>query len=92
MPAASYNRWARLPRALLCALQVMFQELKFKSEPLEWVYDGLSPALLGEVVACRKGTPLALALVFALAAQRLGLQATALCTHDQRPLGTQQGN
>jgi hypothetical protein len=64
---------------------------KFKYEPFEWVYDGLSPLLLPHVLARRKGAPLALALATAAAARRLGVPARLICAHDGEVLTTAQG-
>jgi hypothetical protein len=64
---------------------------KFKFEPLEWVYDGLSPLLLPHVLSRRKGIPLALALVVAGAARRLGLPTRLVCAHDGEVLTTAPG-
>jgi hypothetical protein len=38
-----------------------------------WVYNGMAPALLPDVLRTRYGAPLLLALVYSLAGQRLGL-------------------
>lgn len=53
----------------------IFSTLKMKHETVEWVYDGVSPGLLPEVLAKRKGVPFSLALVYYLVVQRLGIVA-----------------
>ena len=52
---------------------------RFRNAPVEWVYDGLAPLLLPEVLRRRKGVPLALALVLCCVARRLGVAAVLLC-------------
>ena len=51
---------------------------KLKYEPFEWVYDGLSPILLPDVLARRRGAPLALAAVAAAVGRRAGLPLVPL--------------
>jgi Transglutaminase-like superfamily len=53
--------------------QVLFQQRRFRQEPVEWVYDGLAPAMLPDVVTSGKGITLMMAIVFACVAQRLGV-------------------
>jgi len=55
---------------------LLYQHLKLKHEPIEWVYDGLAPLMLQEVLHRRKGAPLALALIAACLCTRLGVPAT----------------
>ena len=43
----------------------------FKEEPVEWVYTGLAPLLLRDVLASRKGVAASLALLASCAARRL---------------------
>lgn len=65
--------------------QVLFAgQLRFKHEPVEWVYDGLGPALLGRSLAARRGVPLSLALVYCGVAARLGLAAMPLLAASVR--------
>ena len=56
------------------ALQVVRQDLKFRQEPFEWVYDGLKPLLLDEVLTSQKGMHISLAAVYTATGRRLGLQ------------------
>ncbi|GBF98489.1 hypothetical protein Rsub_11699 [Raphidocelis subcapitata] len=80
------------PRQLEAVGKAMFgPPLKFKFEPFEWVYDGLSPALLPHVLDRRKGAPLALAMAAAGVARRLGVAAYPVCAHDAEVLGVQSG-
>jgi hypothetical protein len=61
-------------------------------EPVEWVYDGLAPALLPGALLARKGTPLIMALTCCLAGQRAGLHDTWLvCANDAQVPGTASG-
>ncbi|GLI68291.1 hypothetical protein VaNZ11_012652 [Volvox africanus] len=55
--------------------KVLFHQLKFRHEPVEWVYDGLAPALLPQVVKRRRGIPLSLAILYCCVARRLGVPA-----------------
>ncbi|GIL53826.1 hypothetical protein Vafri_9466 [Volvox africanus] len=55
--------------------KVLFHQLKFRHEPVEWVYDGLAPALLPQVVKRRRGIPLSLAILYCCVARRLGVSA-----------------
>ena len=43
----------------------------FKEEPVEWVYTGLGPLLLHDVLASRKGVAASLALLASCVARRL---------------------
>eukprot|EP00877_Chromochloris_zofingiensis_P009573 jgi/Chrzof1/486/Cz01g17160.t1 len=60
----------------------LFGTLRFKYEPVEWVYEGLSPLLLPDVLDRRTGIPLSLALVYAAVAERLGVPVELVCVHD----------
>eukprot|EP00873_Tetraselmis_striata_P041909 jgi/Tetstr1/462173/TSEL_007238.t1 len=61
---------------------VLFGKYKYKSLPVEWVYDGLSPLLLSEVVDNRSGIPLCIAILYQAVARRLNV-AAVLCQATQ---------
>ncbi len=73
--------------------QVMFTKapFKFKYEAVEWVYDGLAPMLLPDVLVRRKGIPLTLALVYCLLAQRLGVPTSLVCVNDAQAPSALEG-
>lgn len=71
--------------------QVLFEQAKLRNAPFEWVYDGLAPALLPRVLQRSKGMPLALALVAAGVARRLGMQAQLLCAPEGLQSSTASG-
>ena len=54
-------------------LQVLFRDKRLKQEPYEWVYDGLQPLMVSDVLRTGKGMALSLALIYAFVARRLGL-------------------
>jgi regulator of sirC expression with transglutaminase-like and TPR domain len=58
---------------------------------LEWVYDGLAPLMLPDVLRRRKGIPIALALAAAALARRLGAGARLVCARDAEVLTTEAG-
>lgn len=62
--------------------KVLFQQAKLRNAPFEWVYDGLAPALLPQVLQRSKGMPLSLALVAAAVGRRLGMQLQLLCAPE----------
>ncbi len=62
----------RLEQAAALA-DVLYRQQRFKFEPFEWVYEGLSPLLLPERMLRRKLAPVTLATVAAGVARRLGL-------------------
>jgi hypothetical protein len=76
---------------LTAALQVLFKQAKLRNAPFEWVYDGLAPALLPQVLARSKGMPLALALVVAAVARRLGVRMRLLCAPEAIQSSTASG-
>lgn len=76
---------------LTAALQVLFKQAKLRNAPFEWVYDGLAPALLPQVLARSKGMPLALALVAAAVARRLGVRMRLLCAPEAIQASTASG-
>ncbi|GLC36810.1 hypothetical protein PLESTB_000780600 [Pleodorina starrii] len=53
----------------------LFHQRRFKHEPVEWVYDGLAPALLPQVLRRQRGIPLSLAVLYCSVARRLGVPA-----------------
>jgi hypothetical protein len=71
--------------------QVLFKQAKLRNAPFEWVYDGLAPALLPQVLARSKGMPLALALVVAAVARRLGVRMRLLCAPEAIQSSTASG-
>ncbi|KAL4438524.1 hypothetical protein ABPG77_000172 [Micractinium sp. CCAP 211/92] len=62
----------RLEQAAALA-DALYRQQRFKFEPFEWVYEGLSPLLLPERLLRRKLAPVTLATVAAGVARRLGL-------------------
>ncbi|MEW5310833.1 MAG: hypothetical protein WDW38_002594 [Sanguina aurantia] len=53
--------------------KLMFKHHKMKHEPVEWLYDGVGPLLLPEVLETGKGVPLTLAIAHQSVARRLGV-------------------
>ena len=49
-------------------LQVLFEDLKFKERPFEWVYEGLQPLELPHVLKARVGPSLTLAALWSCVA------------------------
>ena len=49
-------------------LQVLFEDLKFKERPFEWVYEGLQPLELPHVLEARVGPSLTLAALWSCVA------------------------
>ena len=49
-------------------------KLRYRFEPFEWVYDGLKPLLLPDVLQTQKGMSLSLAALYCCVARRIGLQ------------------
>lgn len=76
---------------ILLAVQVLFQQAKLRNAPFEWVYDGLAPALLPQVLKRSKGMPLSLALVAAAVGRRLGMQLQLLCAPEGTGPSTASG-
>jgi hypothetical protein len=71
--------------------QVLFKQARLRNTPFEWVYDGLAPALLPQVLERSKGMPLSLALVAAAVARRLGVRMQLLCAPEGLAASTAQG-
>lgn len=60
--------------ACLAALSdILYTRERLKYEPYEWVYDGLAPIVLEDILRRRKGAPIALAIIAAGIAKRAGL-------------------
>jgi hypothetical protein len=59
-------------------LQVLYRQYKLRYEPFEWVYDGLKPLLLPNLLSRRKGAPLTLAAAAAAVGRRLGVPLVPL--------------
>lgn len=53
-------------------MQVLFEKHKFRQTPFEWVYDGLSPVLLHDVLESRKGLSIVLAMIYVIVAKPFG--------------------
>lgn len=51
----------------------IYVDMKYKYEPFEWLYEGLSPIAMSHVLHTRKGTPAALALCLSALGERIGL-------------------
>lgn len=68
---------------------VIYKQLKLRSEPFEWVYEGLQPLLIPEALGLshsnegnRKIAPAALAITITAVARRLGLPALPFSASD----------
>ncbi len=57
-------------------MQVLFEQHRFRQTPFEWVYDGLSPVLLADVLDSRKGLSIVLATIYVLVGTDVGLTLT----------------
>lgn len=53
--------------------QVLYEDTKLRADPFEWVYEGLAPMLLSDVLQRRSGAPAALAIAAAAVGRRVGL-------------------
>lgn len=51
----------------------MYRRLKYKYEPFEWLYEGLKPILMENVLYSKKGTPAALSLFLSAIGEKIGL-------------------
>ncbi|WIA13527.1 hypothetical protein OEZ85_007099 [Tetradesmus obliquus] len=72
--------------------QVLFQQQgRLRCDPFEWVYDGLAPLMLPQVLQTRKGIPLSLAVLAGAVARRLSMQLQLLCADDSQLPGTASG-
>ena len=72
-PATDLAHWTAAVKAVHMSLFV--DDKPFRYEPFEWVYDGLAPLLLPDVLRTRRGIPLSLAIMICSVARRLGLTA-----------------
>ena len=54
--------------------QVVHKKHRIRFEPFEWVYDGLKPLLLPDILQTRKGMSHSLAALYCCVARRAGLQ------------------
>ena len=57
----------------LSVLQTLFHKGRFRQEPYEWVYDGLKPLDMMDVLQTNKGISLTLAVSFLGIARHLGI-------------------
>lgn len=62
-----------LPGELVWLKQVLFEKHKFRQKPFEWVYDGLSPVLLQDVLESRSGLSILLATIYVSVAAHLNI-------------------
>lgn len=54
-------------------VDVLYRQNRLRYEPFEWVYEGLKPLLLEDVLKRRKGTPAALAMAAAAVGRAVGV-------------------
>jgi len=59
--------------ANLACLQTLFHKARFRQDPFEWVYEGLSPLDMLDVLTSGKGISLTLATTFAGVSRELGI-------------------
>ncbi len=64
--------------ANLACLQTLFHKARFRQDPFEWVYEGLSPLDMLDVLTSGKGISLTLATTFAGVARELGIPMSLL--------------
>jgi len=62
----------------LACLQTLFHKARFRQDPFEWVYEGLSPLDMLDVLTSGKGISLTLATTFAGVARELGIPMSLL--------------
>lgn len=62
-----------LRQQLEAVRQYLYRTLRLRHEPIEWLYDGLRPLLLGEALRHRKAAPLAMAVLGCVLGARVGL-------------------
>lgn len=65
--------------------EVLFRRHKYKSPPIEWVYDGFRPLLLSDVVLRRSGIPMSIAILYQSVARRLHLPVSLCQATDTGP-------
>ncbi|KAL0030415.1 hypothetical protein WJX79_003060 [Trebouxia sp. C0005] len=63
---------------LQCITQTLFHKARFRQDPFEWVYEGLSPLDMLDVLTSGKGISLTLATTFAGVARELGVPMSLL--------------
>ncbi|DBB12185.1 hypothetical protein WJX82_000627 [Trebouxia sp. C0006] len=63
---------------LQCITQTLFHKARFRQDPFEWVYEGLSPLDMLDVLTSGKGISLTLAITFAGVARELGIPVSLL--------------
>jgi hypothetical protein len=71
--AYRFNEGGNASACLAALSDILYTRERLKYEPYEWVYDGLAPILLEDVLRRRKGAPIALAIIAAGIARRAGL-------------------
>ena len=71
-------------------MQRLFHKGRFRQEPYEWVYDGLKPLDIMDVLQTQKGISLSLSVIFLGVARQLGIPMSmvpipegTLCPHRQ---------
>lgn len=75
------------PNSLVSRVQVLYGRYRYRYRPFEWVYEGLKPLLLPDVLRRRRGAPLSLAVLVAAVGRRVGLALTPIPAADPLPLG-----
>jgi hypothetical protein len=63
-PSSSSSRALHQARLAAISLTLLDSRTRLRNDPVEWVYDGLGPLLLPEVLRRRKGVPLMLAITY----------------------------
>lgn len=54
-------------------MQALFEKHNFRQAPFEWVYDGLSPVMLPDVLSSHKGLCIVLSMLCIIVAAPLGI-------------------
>lgn len=70
----------------------MFHKGRFRQEPYEWVYDGLKPLDIVDVVYTNKGISLTLAVTFLGIARHLGIPMSMVPIPEGIAIVLQLGN
>lgn len=73
MNSVSDSHFQQTLATSLHATQVVRQSHGFKTKPFEWLYEGLQPLLLPDVLARKWGIPLSLAVLYTCIGLRLGV-------------------
>jgi len=76
--------------ASLSCLQTLFHKARFRQDPFEWVYEGLSPLDMVDVLISGKGISLTLATTFAGVARELGIPMSLLPILEGTPIANWQ--